>query len=220
MLGSASVKAQSFWTETLIEVDGKDASAVAALVDGFYSKHPKPENVMVEFSYIMMKGSSEKATHIINFVSSDSKLLADYMSSLNGDNWKSYLSKMQVYMKSYSTSAGKDLLSYGSGYNLPIAQGWLYKVKYSDLNNFVGAFDKLSKSIKNDDGHLSVSQITHGVENGENVYIYATYPDLNSALNTGPKNESAAAAFNLFFTATGGGSEYSKSFTRVLIKRY
>jgi hypothetical protein len=196
MLGSASVKAQSFLTETRFEVDRKDASAYAALVDGFYSKHPKPENVMVVFSYILMKGSSEKATHIINYVSSDSKSLADYISSLNGDNWQSFRSKTQIYVKSGSTSAGKDLLSLGSGYNLPIGQVWLFNVKRSDLNNFVGAFDKLIKSIKID--YASVGHITHGVENGENVYIYAAYPDLNSAFNFGPKNESEAAAFNCF----------------------
>ena len=33
-----------------------DAAAVAALVDGFYSKHPKPVNVMVEFSDIQVGG--------------------------------------------------------------------------------------------------------------------------------------------------------------------
>ena len=121
MLGSANVKAQSlFWQEKLIEVDGKDAAAVAALVDGFYSKHPKPVNVMVEFSAIQMKGSSEKATHVITISSSDSKSLADYVSSLKGDTWNSYVSKMQVYMKSITTSAGKDLLSFGSDTYLPI----------------------------------------------------------------------------------------------------
>ena len=219
MLGSASVKAQSlFWQEKLIEVEGKNAAAVAALVDGFYSKHPKPVNVTVEFSDIQMKGSSEKATHTILISSSDSKSLADYVSSLKGDTWNSYVSKMQVYMKSITTRAGKGLLSFGKGTYLPIGQIWQFKVKNEDLNNFVGAFDKLIKSIKID-GFAGVGQTIHGIENGESVYIFATYSDLNSAFNFGPKNESEAAAFSLFATATGG-SEFSKSNTRVIIKRY
>uniref|UniRef100_UPI0040488EF1 hypothetical protein n=1 Tax=Algoriphagus sp. TaxID=1872435 RepID=UPI0040488EF1 len=219
MLGSANVKAQSlFWQEKLIEVDGKDAAAVAALVDGFYSKHPKPVNVMVEFSDIQMKGSSEKATHVITISSSDSKSLADYVSSLKGDTWDSYVSKMQVYMKSITTSAGKDLLSFGSDTYLPIGQGWHFKVKTEDLNNFVGAFGKLIKSIKID-GFAGVGQIIHGRENGESVYIYVTHSDLNSAFNWGPKNESEAAAFSLFSTARLG-AEFTKSNTRVIVKRY
>lgn len=218
MLGSASVKAQSlFWQEQLIEVDGKDAAAVAALVDGFYSKHPKPVNVMVEFSDIQMKGSSEKATHVILISSSDSKSLADYVSSLKGDTWNSYVSKMQVYMKSITTSAGKSLLSFGSDTYLPIGTLWQFKVKNGGLNNFVGEFGKLIKSIKID-GFASVGKIIHGIENGESAYIFATHSDLNSAFNWGSKNESEEAAFSLFSIARGG--ELTKSNTRVIIKRY
>ena len=121
-------------------------------------------------------------------------------------------------MKSITTSAGKGLLSFGSDTYLPIGQVWQFKVKTEDLNNFVGAFGKLIKSIKID-GFAGVGQIIHGRENGESVYIYVTHSDLNSAFNWGPKNESEAAAFSLFSTARGG-AEFTKSNTRVIVKRY
>jgi len=59
----------------------------------------------------------------------------------------------------------------------------------------------------------------NGTENGESMYIYATYADLNTAFNFGTKNDSEAKAFSTF-SETVKGSDLSKTFTRVLIKRY
>ena len=61
----------------MLEVDSKDASTVAGLVDDFYSNHPKPSNVKVAFSSIPLKGASEKATHMIGITSESSQSLAD-----------------------------------------------------------------------------------------------------------------------------------------------
>ena len=47
-----------FWYNVMLEVEGKNASNVAGLVDGYYSNHPKPANVKVEFSSIPLKGAS------------------------------------------------------------------------------------------------------------------------------------------------------------------
>ena len=44
------------------------------------------------------------------------------------------------------------------------------------------------KSIKFD-GSVGVGQIIHGIDNGESMYIYATYADLNTAFNFGAKNK-------------------------------
>ena len=80
------------------------------------------------------------------------------------------------------------------------------------------AFGKLIKSIKFD-GFVGMGQIVHGTDNGESVYIYGTYYDLNSAFNFGPKNKNDTAAFEEF-SKTLYSVEYSKTFTRVLIKGY
>ena len=56
-------------------------------------------------------------------------------------------------------------------------------------------------------------------ENGESMYIYATYADLNTAFNFRAKNDSEAKVFSTF-SETVKGSDLSKTFTRVLIKRY
>ena len=39
----------------------------------------------------------------------------------------------------------------------------------------------------------------NGTENGESMYIYATYADLNTAFNFGAKNDSEAKAFSTLF---------------------
>ena len=207
-----------YWYDVMLEVDSKNVSTVAGLVDDFYSNHPKPSNVNVAFSSIALKGASEKATHMIGITSESSQSLADFRNSLKGDDWDLYISKMNNYIKSNSASAGRDLITNGSGTSYPIGQAWIFKVKNMQLSSMVQAFGKLVKSYKFD-GFVGMGQIVHGTENGESVYIYGTYSDLNSAFNFGPQNKNDAAAF-AEFTKTLDTVEYSKSFTRVLIKSF
>tara|TARA_B110001452_G_C15077278_1_gene375945 strand:- start:100 stop:708 length:609 start_codon:yes stop_codon:yes gene_type:complete len=202
----------------MLEVDSKNVSTVAGLVDDFYSNHPKPSNVNVAFSSVALKGASEKATHMIGITSESSQSLADFRNSLKGDDWDLYISKMNNYVKSNSASAGRDLITNGSETSYPIGQAWIFKAKNMQLSSMVQAFGKLVKSYKFD-GFVGMGQIVHGTENGESVYIYGTYSDLNSAFNFGPQNKNDAAAF-AEFSKTLDTVEYSKSFTRVLIKNY
>ena len=219
LLVSSFVFSQNvFWYDVLLEVDSKNVSTVEGLVDGFYSNHTKASNVNVQFSYIPLKGASEKATHMIGITSESSQSLADFRNSLKGGDWDLYISKMNNYIKSNSASAGRDLITNGSETSYPIGQAWVFKVKNMQLNNMVQAFGKLIKSYKFD-GFVGMGQIVHGTENGESVYIYGTYSDLNSAFNFGPQNKNDAAAFAEFFK-TLDTVEYSKSFTRVLIKSF
>jgi hypothetical protein len=216
---SSLVFSQNFyWYDVMLEVDSKDVSTVAGLVDGFYSSHPKPSNVKVEFSSIPLKGTSEKATHMIGITSESSQSLADYRNSLKGGDWDLYISKMSNYVKSSRAAAGRDLITNGSETSYPIGQAWVFKVKNLQLNTMVQAFGKLIKSYKFD-GFVGMGQIAHGTDNGETLYIYGTYSDLNSAFNFGPQSENDTAAF-AEFSKTLDTVEFSKSFTRVLIKGY
>ena len=207
-----------YWYNVMLEVDSNEASTVAGLVDDFYSNHPKPSNVKVAFSSIPLKGSSEKATHMIGFTSESSQSLADYRNSLKGSDWNLYISKMRNYIKSSRAAAGRDLITNGSETSYPIGQAWILKVKNTQLNTLAQAFGKLIKSVKFD-GFGGMGQIVHGTDNGESVYIYRTYSDLNSAFNFGPQSKNDAAAF-AEFSKTLDDVEYSKTFTRVLIKSY
>lgn len=207
-----------FWYDVLLEIDINETESAANLIDGFYSNHTIPEDVVVAFSSIPLKGASEKATHIISITSESSKSLADFRGSLSGAAWDIYVSKLSKYIKSSRSSAGKDLYSVNGGTANPIGQAWVFKVDNAAAKTFVAAFGKLMKSIKFD-GSVGVGQIIHGTDNGESMYIYATYADLNTAFNFGAKNESEAKAFSTF-SETVKGSDLSKSFTRVLIKSY
>tara|TARA_A100001011_G_scaffold371208_1_gene428293 strand:- start:1057 stop:1665 length:609 start_codon:yes stop_codon:yes gene_type:complete len=202
----------------MLEVDSNDASTVASLVDDFYSNHPKPSDVKVAFSSIPLKGASEKATHMIGITSESSQSLADYRNSLKGSDWDLYISKMRNYIKSSRAAAGRDLITNGSETSYSIGQAWVFKVKNTQLNKLAQAFGKLIKSFKFD-GFVGMGQIVHGTDNGESVYIYGTYSDLNSAFNFGPQSENDGAAF-AEFSKTLDAVEYSKTFTRVLIKSY
>ncbi len=207
-----------FWYDVMLEVDSKDVSTVASLVDDFYSNHPKPSDVKVAFSSIPLKGASEKATHMIGITSESSQSLADYRNSLKGSDWDLYISKMRNYIKSSRAAAGRDLITNGSEASYPIGQAWVFKVKNTQLNTLAQAFGKLIKSFKFD-GFVGMGQIVHGTDNGESVYIYGTYSDLNSAFNFGPQGKDDAEAF-AEFSKTLDAVEYSKTFTRVLIKSY
>ena len=88
---------------------------------------------------------------------------------------------MNNYVKSARAAAGRDLITNGSKTNYPIGQGWVFKVNNIKLNSIVQAFGKLIKSYKFD-GFIGMGQIVHGTENGESVYIYGTYSDLNTCL--------------------------------------
>ncbi|MAD12896.1 MAG: hypothetical protein CMC04_09285 [Flavobacteriaceae bacterium] len=207
-----------FWYDVMLEVDSNDTSTVASLVDDFYSNHPKPSDVKVAFSSIPLKGASEKATHMIGITSESSQSLADYRNSLKGSDWDLYISKMRNYIKSSRAAAGRDLITNSSETSYPIGQAWVFKVKNTQLNKLAQAFEKLIKSFKFE-GFVGMGQIVHGTDNGESVYIYGTYSDLNSAFNFGPQSKDDAAAF-AEFSKSLDAVEYSKTFTRVLIKSY
>jgi len=208
-----------YWYNVMLEVEGKDASTVAGLIDDFYSNHPKPSNVKVAFSSIPLKGASEKATHMLGFTSESSKSLADFRNSLQGTDWDLYISKMSNYVESSRASAGKSLISNGSETNYPIGQAWIFETTNPKLPSMIEAFGKLIKS-NNFDGFIGLGQIIHGTENGENIYIYGTYSDLNDAFNFGPKSKKESEAFTEFTKVFDAAAKYSKTFTRVLIKSY
>ena len=84
-------------------------------------------------------------------------------------------------------------------------------VRELQLNAMVQAFGKLIKSYKFD-GFVGMGQIVHGTDNGESVYIYGTYSDLNAAFNFGPQSKNDAAAFAEFSKALDNAN-YLKSFT-------
>ena len=105
---------------------------------------------------------------------------------------------------------------YNQDIDYPIGQAWIFDV--NDASSFVNSFQKLMKTF-NFEGYLAIGQIIHGVSNGENMYIYGTYKDLNTAFNFGPKSESESKAFETFSKEVAD-ERYAQSFTRVLIKKY
>ena len=54
-----------YWYDVMLEVDSKNVSTVAGLVDDFYSNHPKPSNVNVAFSSVASLPIPPYCYHII-----------------------------------------------------------------------------------------------------------------------------------------------------------
>jgi hypothetical protein len=205
-----------YWLDVIIDVDGGNASNVAELVTDYYSSIKIPEDVSVSFSSIAMKGNNFKGTHILSMFSQSAKSLADFRGSLKGPKWSLYISNMGKYVNSARRSAGVGLLNFNLDKPEPIGQAWLFKVK--NQPGFAAAFGKLMKSSK-PSGLVSMGQIVHGSDNGENMYIYLTYPDLESAFKFGPDNKKEQEAFSTFQKEISN-STYSQTFTRVLIKQF
>ncbi|MAW08745.1 MAG: hypothetical protein CBD60_00320 [Flavobacteriaceae bacterium TMED200] len=205
-----------YWLDVTIDVDGGNASSVAELVTAYYSSIKIPEDVSVSFSSIAMKGNSFKGTHILSMFSQSAKSLADFRASLKGPKWDLYISKMGKYVNSARRGAGVGLLNFNLDKPQPIGQAWIFKVK--NQPSFVASFGKLMKSTKTP-GLVSMGQIVHGSDNGENMYIYLTYPDLESAFKFGPDSKKEQEAFATFQKEISS-ADYSQTFTRVLIKQF
>ena len=205
-----------YWFDVIIDVDGGNASNVTELVTDYYSSIKIPEDVSVSFSSIAMKGNNFRGTHILSMFSQSAKSLADFRGSLKGPNWSLYISNMGKYVNSARRSAGVGLVNLNLDKQHPIGQAWLFKVK--DQPGFAASFGKLMKSFKVP-GLVSMGQLVHGSDNGENIYVYATYPDLESAFKFGPDNKKEQEAFATFQNEISN-STYSQTFTRVLIKQF
>ena len=205
-----------YWFDVTIDVDGGNASSVEELVTDYYSSIKIPEDVSVSFSSIAMKGNSFKGTHILSMFSQSAKSLADFRASLKGPKWDLYISKMGKYVNSARRGAGVGLLNFNLDKSQPIGQAWIFKVK--NQPSFAASFGKLMKSTKVP-GLVSMGQIVHGSDNGENMYIYLTYPDLESAFKFGPDNKKEQEAFATFQKEISS-ADYSQTFTRVLIKQF
>ena len=205
-----------FWYNVLLEVKPSNTSIVENLVDEYYSDFDFTENTSMSFSNIALKGQDFKETHVLSFTSSSSESLAELRSSLSGNEWDLYIAEIQKHISSARVSAGKSLGIYNQDIDYPIGQAWIFDV--NDASSFVDSFEKLMKSF-NFEGYLAIGQIIHGVSDGENMYIYGTYKDLNTAFNFGPKNESESKAFDTFSKEVAD-ERYTQSFTRVLIKKY
>ena len=219
-LFSFSLSAQElFWYDVLLEVEGEDVTEFEKTVNAYYSSIDFPDDVTMTFSSIGLKGQGFEETHILSFVSPSSQSLANLRTSLSGEKWENYLDLVRPLVDNVRVSAGNASKVFNAEEFYPIGQVWGFKVKSKYIPPFTVAFEKLMQTF-DAPGFVGLANVTHGISNGENLLIYGTYPDLNSAFTFGPKNEAEAGAFAEFFNVTGEISEFTQSWTRVKIQDY
>jgi hypothetical protein len=208
------------WQNVNLNVPFENTEAVFNLIDGFYSNIEIPEDVRVSLWSIEYKGSTEKATHVLNFAGSKEKL-AKFESRKLTPEWDAYLSRLNSLTDrdGFALTAGVTLVRYNlDKWQETIAQSHQWKVK--NPIKFISAFADLMSVFGDSSGYVSIGQTTHGVENGETHYIYATFPNLVAALdfgNSGSKEESNAVIEWLDATKD---EEYTRSITRVMLKSW
>ena len=219
-LFSISLTSQElYWYDVLLEVESDDVVEFEKTVDKFYSSVDFPEGVSMTFSTIPLKGMGYDETHILSFVSPSSESLANLRGSLTGRKWENYLEVVRPFIDSVRSSAGVAMMTYNEEQVNPIGQAWCFKIKSKDIPAFSTAFNKLMETF-DFPGFLALAQVNHGITNGENIIVYGTYDDLNSAFSFGPSNDIEAQAFAEFFNVTGDISEFTQTWTRVKIKEY
>lgn len=220
LLFSISLSAQElFWYDVILDVEFKDTNEFERIVDNFYSNKDFSEGVSMTFSRIPLKGQGFDGTHILSFVATSSELLAAFRGSLSGDKWDNYMDLVWPYIVKARSSAGNVMQSYNMESINPIGQAWMFKIKSKNVPAFASAFETLMQTFEFT-GFVGLAQLTHGSSNGENIAIYGTYEDLNSAFNFGPKSNSESKAFADFSKATADISEFTQTWTRVEIKTY
>ena len=220
ILFSISLTSQElYWYDVILEVDGVDNNKFEETVDSYYSTVDFPEDVTMTFSSINLKGQDFEETHILSFVSPSSQSLANLRASLSGEDWENYLDLVRPFVDNVRVSSGNASRVYNAEEFYPIGQVWGFKVKSKHIPQFTQSFDKLMQTF-DAPGFVGLANVTHGISNGENLLIYGTYPDLNSAFTCGPKTEAEAGAFAEFFDVTGEISEFTQSWTRVKINDY
>jgi hypothetical protein len=138
---------------------------------------------------------------------------------LSGEKWENYLDIVRPYVDDVRAVAGNVIFAYKQEQINPIGQAWVFKIKSKNVPKFSSAFINLMNTF-DFPGFVGLAQITHGTSNGENIVIYGTYDNLNSAFTFGPKNENEVKAFSEFNDLVGDISEFTQSWTRVLIKSY
>ena len=170
------------WQNVNLNVPFENTQAVFNLIDGFYSNIEIPEGLRVSLWSIEYKGSSEKATHVLNFAGSKENL-AKFESRKLSPEWDAYLSRLNSLTDrdGFAITAGVTLVRYNlDKWQETIAQSHQWKVK--NPLKFITAFANLMSVFGDSSGYVSIGQTTHGVEHGETHYIYATFPDLVACL--------------------------------------
>ena len=96
-LFSLSLGAQNItWQNVNLNVPFENTQAVFNLIDGFYSNIDIPEGIRVSLWSIEFKGSSEKATHVLNFAGTKESLV-EFESRKLSSEWDAYVSRLNSF---------------------------------------------------------------------------------------------------------------------------
>ena len=141
LFSSLTFSQNVFWYDVMLEVEGKNASTVASLVDDFYSSIDFPENSSLTLNAIQNKSEWTKATHFLNFAGTPDGL-AQLRELRSGEAYEAYVENLEGLAKIVAMKQGQSLVRIQGENGSYSEQMWSFYV--DDPGTFAQAFIKLN----------------------------------------------------------------------------
>jgi hypothetical protein len=214
---------ETYWTDYAFNVAVEDEEIVTKLTNDYFSSpNSKAEGVTVFLLENHFKDSSNNASHTIVFTGT---LDAMGMQYSQGDNlsWDLFLTKLNRYTKSFSSAAGRSLISFGVAGSYPVQNVYILKVK--DGQKFAAAWENYQAEVNPDERRVSFGQISLGRSpNGETHYVSSEVNSFKDAMRMGqfrnPIVSAKNTAWKKFLEEFDGNAVMVRTLTRTVVGKW
>jgi hypothetical protein len=224
LLTSLNLLAQeNYWTDYAFNVEVEDEEIVTKLTNDYFSSpNSKAEGVTVFLFENHFKDSSNNPSHTIVFTGTLDAMGKQYS---QGDNlsWDLFLTKLNRYTKSYSSAAGRSLISFGVAGSYPVQNVYILKVKNGP--KFASAWENYNTKANPEDRKVSFGQFNLGRStNGETHYVLSEVNSFKDAFRMGEFRDRISSAkntaWNKFLEEFDGNAAMVRTFTRTVIGKW
>ena len=223
LLTSLNLAAQEYyWTTYNFDVKAEDEEIVAKLTNDYFSSpNSKAEGVSVFLFENHFIDNSNNSSHAIVFTGTLEAMGKQYS---QGDNlsWDLYISKMNRYIESHSSSAGKSLVSIGEPGMHPVQN--IYILRVDNESKFASAWETYNRKWAPNDRRLTLGKFSLGrSSSGETHYVLNGLDSFEDAFNPGKYRESnppAEAAWRKFVEEFDENAKMVRTMTRVMLGKW
>ena len=211
-----------YWTSYSFNVSSEDVDIVAKLTEDYFSgKDSKSEGVSVYLFDNHFSDSSNNASHSLVFAGSLEAMGKQYSSGQNV-NFQLYLTKMGQHVESYSSAAGRSLISFGTPGTHPVQNVIWLKVK--NATQFANGFKSYNSKYNPKNRRVTLGAFNLGRSpHGETHYVLLGVDSFMEAFNAGKyrqDNKAASAAWDKYMSSIKGNVELVRTHTRVMLGKW
>lgn len=209
------------WTAYNFTVAAEDVEIVGKLMgDYFEVEGNKVAGVTVFLFENHFNDNEMNFTHSLIFTGTIDAIGAQYSQDPSA-KWQLFITKMSQYITSYSSAAGRSLVSFGETGSHPIQN--LYSMRVEDPGKFAEAFTKYNSKHNPSDRRVTLGRVSLGRSPaGETHYVLAGVDDFKTAMSPGSyreNNKAAKAAWKEYWENTGE-VKLIRSSTRVMLGKW